>query len=192
MAQPRQGGAHRRKTKLPPTLISNAGSKSAPGRLGPFWTHRTNPCSIGGRDSLSERESGSRGRTSSSPAVSATSTNLNGQIDDWLATIANVRVHGKKKKVVAEAFAAEKPELQALPATPFDALMKLERRVSHDGLVSIGGNYYSVPDRTHRVVEVQQLPASRWKGVAGPELAPEHRQDSFVRSITVVGLDVSS
>jgi hypothetical protein len=41
---------------------------------------------------------------------------------------------------------------------PFDALLKLERRVSHDGLVSIGGNYYSVPDRTRRVVEVHQLP----------------------------------
>ena len=37
-------------------------------------------------------------------------------------------------------------------------LLKLERRVSHDGLVSIGGNYYSVPDRTRRVVEVHQLP----------------------------------
>ncbi len=36
--------------------------------------------------------------------------------------------------------------------------MKLERRVSHDGLVSVGGTYYSVPDRTRRVVEVQQLP----------------------------------
>jgi hypothetical protein len=45
-----------------------------------------------------------------------------------------------------------------LPTTPFDALLKLERRVSHDGLVSIGGNYYSVPDRTRRVVEVHQLP----------------------------------
>ena len=41
---------------------------------------------------------------------------------------------------------------------PFDALLKLERRVSHDGLVSIGGNYYSVPDRTRRIVEVHQLP----------------------------------
>src|SRR5579864_1843827 len=29
---------------------------------------------------------------------------------------------------------------------------------SHDGFVAIGGNYYSVPDRTRRVVEVQQLP----------------------------------
>jgi hypothetical protein len=58
----------------------------------------------------------------------------------------------------AEAFAAEKAELQSLPAVPFDELLRLERRVSHDGLVSIGGNYYSVPDRTRRVVEVHQLP----------------------------------
>jgi hypothetical protein len=83
---------------------------------------------------------------------------LNGQLDDWLATVANVRVHGTTQKVVAEAFAAERDELQALPAMPFDALLKLERRVSHDGLVSIGGSYYSVPDRTRRIVEVQQLP----------------------------------
>ena len=83
---------------------------------------------------------------------------LNTQLDDWLATIANVRVHGTTQRIVAEAFAAEQPELQELPATPFDALLKLERRVSHDGLVSIGGNYYSVPDRTRRIVEVHQLP----------------------------------
>jgi hypothetical protein len=31
-------------------------------------------------------------------------------------------------------------------------------RGSNDGLVSIGGNYYSVPDRTRRIFEVQQLP----------------------------------
>lgn len=83
---------------------------------------------------------------------------LNEQLDDWLATVANIRVHGTTQRIVTEAFAAEQTELQALPATPFDALLKLERRVSHDGLVSIGGNYYSVPDRTRRVVEVHQLP----------------------------------
>ena len=44
-----------------------------------------------------------------------------------------------------------------MPAGPFDALIKLERRVSHDGFVAIGGNYYSVPDRTRRLVEVHQL-----------------------------------
>jgi hypothetical protein len=65
---------------------------------------------------------------------------LNAQLDDWLATVANARVHGTTQKVVAEAFAGERPELQALPAASFEALLKLERRVSHDGLVSIGGN----------------------------------------------------
>ena len=83
---------------------------------------------------------------------------LNAQLDDWLATVANVRLHGTTQRIVAEAFAAEKAELQSLPAVPFDELLRLERRVSHDGLVSIGGNYYSVPDRTRRVVEAHQLP----------------------------------
>jgi len=83
---------------------------------------------------------------------------LNAQLIDWLDTVANVRVHGTTQRVVAEAFNAEQPELQTLPEHRFDAVLKLERRVSHDGFVAVGGNYYSVPDRTRRVVEVQQLP----------------------------------
>jgi transposase len=115
---------------------------------------------------------------------------LNAQLDDWLATVANVRHHGTTQRIVAEAFAAEQAELQALPATPFDALLKLERRVSNDGLVSIGGNYYSVPDRTRRVVEVHQLPDvirildqgrlvavhPVLEGRKRTHVAPEHRQ----------------
>jgi transposase len=83
---------------------------------------------------------------------------LNAQLTGWLDTVANARIHGTTQRVVAEAFAAEQPELQTLPEHRFDAVLKLERRVSHDGFVAIGGNYYSVPDRTRRVVEVQQLP----------------------------------
>jgi transposase len=83
---------------------------------------------------------------------------LNAQLSDWLDTVANARTHGTTQRVVAEAFAAEQPELQALPEHRFDAVLRLERRVSHDGFVAVGGNYYSVPDRTRRVVEVQQLP----------------------------------
>src|SRR5271154_224309 len=83
---------------------------------------------------------------------------LNAQLIDWLDTVANVRVHGTTQRVITEAFAVEQPELQTLPQHRFDAVLKLERRVSHDGFVAIGGNYYSVPDRTRRVVEVQQLP----------------------------------
>lgn len=83
---------------------------------------------------------------------------LNAQLTGWLDTVANARIHGTTQRVVAEAFAAEQPELQTLPEHRFDAVLKLERRVSHDGFVAMGGNYYSVPDRTRRVVEVQQLP----------------------------------
>ncbi len=115
---------------------------------------------------------------------------LNAQLDDWLASVANIRVHGTTQKIVAEAFAAEQPELQGLPAALFDALLKLERRVSHDGLVSIGGNSYSVPDRTRRIVEVHQLPDiirildqgrlvavhPVLEGRRRTRVAPEHRQ----------------
>ena len=41
---------------------------------------------------------------------------------------------------------------------PFGSVLKLERRVSHEGMVSVGGNLYSVPDATRkRLVEVHTL-----------------------------------
>ncbi len=82
---------------------------------------------------------------------------LNVQLGDWLATVANVRLHGTTLRIVSEAFAEERPSLQPLPVVPFRAVLRLERRVTHDGLVSVGGNLYSVPDRTRRVVEVHQF-----------------------------------
>jgi transposase len=82
--------------------------------------------------------------------------NLNAQLADWLTTVANVRVHGTTRRVVSEAFDEERPSLQALPDIPFCAVLRLERRVSRDGMVSVDGNEYSVPDLTRRrVVEVQ-------------------------------------
>jgi hypothetical protein len=51
---------------------------------------------------------------------------LNAQLADWLATVANVRLHDTTGRIVAEGFAAEQAELQALPAVPFDELLKLE------------------------------------------------------------------
>ena len=82
---------------------------------------------------------------------------LNRQLQNWLE-IANVRVHGTTGRIVAEAFAEEMPSLKPLPAIPFRALLKLERRITKDGMVSLDGNLYSVPDGTRkRVVEVQVL-----------------------------------
>jgi len=84
---------------------------------------------------------------------------LNVQFNHWRATIANPRVHATTNRVIDEAFAEEKVTLIALPAKPYDAVLTVERRVSHEGMVSVGGNLYSVPDTTKkRRVEVQNHP----------------------------------
>ena len=83
---------------------------------------------------------------------------LNLQFVNWLGNVDNPRVHASTGRVVNEAFAEEQPTLQLLPLIPFGAVLKLERRISHEGMVSVGGNYYSVPDATRRrVVEVHSL-----------------------------------
>lgn len=83
---------------------------------------------------------------------------LNRQLYVWLTTVANARLHATTQRVVAEAFAEEKPHLVPLPLAPFRSVLKLERRVSHEGMVSVGNNLYSVPDTTRRrVVEVHTL-----------------------------------
>ena len=81
---------------------------------------------------------------------------LNAQFDLWRTGIANPRVHATTLRVVDEAFAEEQPSLRPLPAIPYDAVLTVERRVSHEGMVSVAGNHYSVPDTTRkRVLEVQ-------------------------------------
>ena len=61
-------------------------------------------------------------------------------------------MHATTDRVVNEAFAEEKASLNGLPAAPYRAVLRLERRASHEGMVSIGGNLYSVPDTTRRRV----------------------------------------
>jgi hypothetical protein len=77
---------------------------------------------------------------------------LNAQLRTWLDTVANPRVHATTRRVVNEAFAEEKASLKPLPSTPYQAVLRLERRASHEGMVSAGGNLYSVPDTTRRRV----------------------------------------
>jgi hypothetical protein len=83
---------------------------------------------------------------------------LNRQLERWLSDVANARVHGTTDRVVAEHFAQERASLAALPVGAFNATLKLQRRVSHEGMVSVGGNLYSVPDGTRsRALEVHTL-----------------------------------
>ncbi|MQX37788.1 IS21 family transposase [Roseospira navarrensis] len=83
---------------------------------------------------------------------------LNRQFDQWREEEANARLHATTRRIVAEHFAEEQPSLKPLPAGPFRAVLSLERRVTRDGMVSVGGNLYSVPDCTRRrAVEVHVL-----------------------------------
>jgi len=83
---------------------------------------------------------------------------LNVQLRHWLDTVANPRRHATTQRVVNEAFAEEKPVLKTLPLVPYQAVLKLERRLSHEGMVSISGNLYSVPDTTRRrILDVHVL-----------------------------------
>ena len=83
---------------------------------------------------------------------------LNDQLRRWLDGVANPRLHATTRRVVTEAFAEERPHLRPLPLAPFRSVLRLERRISRDGMVSVGGNAYSVPDATRRrLVEVHTL-----------------------------------
>jgi transposase len=83
---------------------------------------------------------------------------LNAQLAGWLDTVANPRTHATTGCVVNQAFAEEQPHLKTLPLAPYRTVLKLERRITRDGMVSVGGNLYSVPDSTRRrTVEVQCL-----------------------------------
>ena len=75
---------------------------------------------------------------------------LNDQFRQWLDEVANARTHATTHRVVSEHFAEERPSLGPLPAGPFQAVLRLERRITRDGMVSVDGNLYSVPDTTRR------------------------------------------
>ncbi|MEL6424693.1 MAG: IS21 family transposase [Pseudomonadota bacterium] len=81
---------------------------------------------------------------------------LNAQFGAWCADIANSRVHATTLRIIDEALAEERPALKPLPAIPYSAVLTIERRVTKDGMISVGGNHYSVPDTTRRrTLEVQ-------------------------------------
>jgi transposase len=69
---------------------------------------------------------------------------LNRQAQQWLETVANVRVHGTTREVPFERLVKE--ELQPLSGkADYDTSKISYRRSSKDCLVSYGRNYYSVP-----------------------------------------------
>ncbi|WP_108262990.1 Mu transposase domain-containing protein [Mangrovicoccus ximenensis] len=76
---------------------------------------------------------------------------LNAQFDAWRIEVANPRVQATTRRIAGQALAEEKP------AIPYDAGLAIERRVSREGMVPVGGNLHSVPDAAQkRMLEVQR------------------------------------
>jgi transposase len=100
---------------------------------------------------------------------------LNRQRGEWLDGVANRRLHGTTRRLVHEAFAEEQRALLPLPALEFGSVLKMERRISRDGMVSVDGNLYSVPDTTRRRVVEVQVTAGEVLILEGGRLVAVHR-----------------
>ena len=88
-------------------------------------------------------------RNSFWPAVRFTDpVDLNRQVNNWLAEVANVRVHGTTNARPIDLLDVERPHLLPLkPTSTFSALLAEEHKVSRDAFVSFQGNRYGVPWR---------------------------------------------
>jgi len=80
--------------------------------------------------------------------------------NEWLAhweeRWAAPRIHGRKKRQVAEIFREEQPHLQPLPATAFQFFRQGIRTVDDAGLVQVDGSYYAaLPALPHSEVTVR-------------------------------------
>jgi len=72
---------------------------------------------------------------------------LNECLAQWLAEVADVRVHRETKRRPTELHAEELPYLIPLPEKPFDTAEVVYRTVNAEGMVAYRQNFYSVPWR---------------------------------------------
>jgi transposase len=66
-------------------------------------------------------------------------------VKHWLATVANVRLHGETRKQPLELWQSEKPYLSLLPLHPFDIATVAQVRASRQFRITLDTNRYSVP-----------------------------------------------
>ena len=82
---------------------------------------------------------------------------LNLQLDEWVATVANVRIHGTTGERPVDRYERERRHMKpASSFTPYDVRVRYLRKVTSDSHISFGGVRYSVcPDAAGRLVEVR-------------------------------------
>ena len=70
---------------------------------------------------------------------------VNPAAQEWLRTVANVRLHGTVKQKPADLFQKEKPALRPLPSQPYDVGVIRPVRATSRFRVTFDANTYSVP-----------------------------------------------
>ena len=70
---------------------------------------------------------------------------VNPAAEIWLATIANVRIHGETHQRPVDLFQKEQPHLTPLNPMPYDTACVIDTRASAQFRVALDANHYSVP-----------------------------------------------
>jgi hypothetical protein len=70
---------------------------------------------------------------------------INPAAQNWLANIANVRIHGETRKKPLDMFQQEKASLLPLPPYPYDIAAVSQVRASSQFRITLDTNHYSVP-----------------------------------------------
>ena len=108
---------------------------------------------------------------------------LNQMTAQWLAEIADVRIHRETKRRPIDLYEEERPHLLALPAQPYDTARVLYRTVDPEGHVAWLQNFYSVP--WQRIGELLPLRVTENELIVyGPDVKEIARHELFPSGIT--------
>lgn len=98
---------------------------------------------------------------------------LNAACEQWLAEVANVRVHATTGERPIDRWSAE--QLRSVNGRTFDTSVWSERHASRDGFVTYLANRYSVPWQTSgRVVRIQETPTGELRIWLGQRMVARH------------------
>jgi transposase len=108
---------------------------------------------------------------------------LNKMTAQWLAEIADVRIHRETKRRPIDLYEEERPHLLALPAQPYDTARVLYRTVDPEGHVAWLQNFYSVP--WQRIGELLPVRVTETELIVyGPDVKEIARHELFPSGIT--------
>lgn len=100
---------------------------------------------------------------------------LNHQARNWLDEIANAKIHGTTGRIPKELLAEEQKYLKDLPAIKAPLPVYEKRKATKTGLISIGGNKYSIPAKlASKTIQLRRY-EDRVEVITGNEITCMHQ-----------------